>query len=235
MPYTFVAERAVVQDTATATNHPFVPTGTLTAGNLAILVFGSAGNITLGASDNAGNTWAVSKQQTNGTSHTICIAWSLLTSNITTSNTVTATTSNAQTAAGGLWEFSGAAASPADQTAGTSGTSTTPTGGTTAALTQADELVIAVFGAGQSAGATVTVSPNAGYSQPSAGEWWLAAGTFQRNINAIYGNVNSTAAVTPGETLTISSGTPAFAGATTTFMAAAVTDPVGNRLRRWRR
>lgn len=236
MAHTFVAERSVVQDTATATSHPFVPTGTVAAGNLAVLIFGAAGATTLGASDDAGNTWAIGKSQANGTSQTVAIAWSLLANNITTGNTVTATTSSAQSVGGALWEFSGSAASPADQTAGTSGSGNSLSGGTTATLTQADELVIAAFAWNQASGSTVTVTPGTGYSQASASESWLGAATFQRRVTAEYMNVNATTAVTPDLAETTSgTASPAWCGATVTFMAAAVAAPDSNRLRRWLR
>jgi hypothetical protein len=231
MPYTFVAERVVVQETTAALSHPFVPTATVAAGNLAVLLFGGAGAITLGASDDAGNTWAVAKQQSNGTGVTCGIAWSLLVANITTAKTVTATTSSSQTVAGALWEFTGAPANPADQTAGTTGTGNSMTGGTTATLSQADELVVMVLGWSAAAGAAVTTAPGVGYRQPSANESWHAGGSFNRKVSGEYGNVTATTAVTPGmDTTTVGTPSPAWAGATVTFMAA----PTGNRLRRWR-
>src|SRR4051812_22876858 len=119
MPATFVAERATLAETVAVTAHPFVPTGTLTAGNLAVIVFGIANAPAFSIADNASNTWAFAATSANGSSCKVGIAWSLLANNLTTGNTVTVTTTSFS-GGGVLWEYSGVlAVSPADQTGST--------------------------------------------------------------------------------------------------------------------
>lgn len=232
MPATFVAERATLAETSAVTAHPFVPTGTLTAGNLAVVVFGVANAPAFSIADDGGNTWAFAATSANGTSCKVGIAWSVLANNLTTGNTVTVTTTSFS-AGGVLWEYSGiTAVSPADQIGSTSGVGNSMTGGTTGTLAQADELVIAGFVWTCTNVATFTTAPGSGYTQPSANEV-MRTDPFPRAIAGMYGNVSSPNAVTPDFAETTSSTpSPTWAGVSTTFEAAAV--PAGNRLRRWR-
>jgi hypothetical protein len=213
----FVAERQQLAEVTGGGSHVFTPTGTLAAGNLAVACFAIAGAKTSsGASDTAGgNTWAVVKTQANGTSVTVFIAYSVLATQITTSNTVTLSTSGTDAGAGVLWEFSGVASgAAADQSAGSTGATTAMSSGATATLSQADELVIGAFGITAN---SKTFTAGSGYSQPSAGEIVTSAGSFVRQLAAEYEIVSSTAAVTADGTM---SGTGvAWAGAAVTFLA----------------
>lgn len=123
---------------------------TLTAGApagalVAVAIGHATNNAIAGVTDSRGNTYAIDKA-VGASAINAVVATSILATPLVAGDTLTITTAGAIGAR--CWDveaFAGLLASPLDQTAGATGSGTTP-GATTPATTQADELVLAVVG-----------------------------------------------------------------------------------------
>lgn len=134
---------AISTPLGSATTVTVQPTGTIPVGNHVILIVGTAtSNATITAADTQSNTYQVDVTE-NATGRTIFIVSAKVTTQLTTSDTITVTYNGsvAQRTVR-LLDVSGLAqTSWLDQSAHANGTSTTPSSGNVT-TTQADELLI---------------------------------------------------------------------------------------------
>jgi hypothetical protein len=228
-----IGERARHSSTASAATHAFVPTATIPAGSLAVIACGFSSGASATCADTKSNTWTRSITIANTATSNTAIFWSILTSDLTTSDTVTVTTGATATVLGGsLIVWSNMDPAPADQTATSTGTSnTTVSAGTTAALAQLEEVVVAVFCWALVAGTPPTFTPGSGYSQVSANDVFSvnnAGAAPLRGIAVEFRSVTDGAAQSPTGAMNNAGAGATWAGATTTFKALAdpPADPV---------
>lgn len=191
-------ERAAVSSVggAGATN-TFSPTGTLAAGNTAIII--AWANINKAASsvtdDAGGNTWTVDVTGGDGTRNFSFIS-SVLATQLTTGNVITINW-NPTTGGGSstfwLFEITGLSASPAyDVSAHSSGTGTALAVGPTATLSQADEIAFMIARSqsaapGWTKGATWTSPATATLGALSVAEWKIVAATTAVTADGTWG------------------------------------------------
>lgn len=233
MAITFAAERQQLSESVVTADHAFAPSATIAAGKLALIGYGCAGAPTFDTCvDSKSNTWTIEIAVNNGSNLGVVIAWSVLTSALLTSDTVTLhEAASTHAGSGVLWEVDNPHATPGDESLSGSGAISAMSVGPTGTLAQADEFAFALFGW---TAAAKTYTAGAGWSQPSAGEVIPGAGANIRQVAPEYQELASTSAITAeGQ---YSGGNVAWAGVVVTFMGAAAVvppKPIGNRLRRW--
>lgn len=146
------AVRAVFNGSVQAIN----PATTIAAGTVAIViahgggVFANGDNKLSSVTDSKGNTWVVDHTYgPNTTANSISFAHGIITTAVTSADTVTLTWTVSGNVNRSIWiqEVTGlAVASTFDTFADNTGNSTTPTTGPTATLAQADEIVFCTAG-----------------------------------------------------------------------------------------
>ncbi len=145
------------------------PSAGVTAGNTILLAVGCAKNatVTVSATDAAGNTYTVDKYVDGSalptkTPHVAILRASNVTA-LSSGQTITISFSpNVNYPIVAAYEYSGLISSPVDQTAGTSGTSTTPSSGATSSTAQAHDLC---FGAVFYGAASANFTAGSGYTE----------------------------------------------------------------------
>lgn len=144
MAIAYVGNRGSGSPTISTATTTFSPASTIVAGDLAVLMYAAAPTTarTLNSvTDTGSNTWTVDKQIQNGTA-LVVIASSVLTTQLTTGSTITATwsaTMVGQSPRYNCEEFSGVVtATWTDVTASATGSGTAVTAGTTAAAAAGD-------------------------------------------------------------------------------------------------
>lgn len=145
MAIAFVSARGAGNNATTATTIAVTPTGTISVGNCLIVATGQTSDTLTGVADTQGNTYQVNV--TNGANNrSTGIAHSIITTQLTTSDTITATFSTTTTDRSiTLAEFSGVlTTSPFDQGTTAAGTGVTPDSGNISTTT-AGQLLIGVF------------------------------------------------------------------------------------------
>lgn len=164
------------------------------AGNFLVLRGSGSVSVT-SVTDTKGNTWTIDKAA-GATPLPFLASTKQDVGTLTTSDTITVTYSSASNNRSAIIdEFSGVMASPLDQTQTAAGAGTSRTAGTTAATTQANELVVGCFVIGS---AETSFTPGAGYSSFTtpflgglSGEYKIVAATGTQNPTAT-GGVSAT-------------------------------------------
>lgn len=186
-----------------------VPAGAMIV--LEIANHNSAAVVPSSVTDSAGNTYTlISAINSSAVSETL--AYALNATALASGSTITITFPSTRNAAAAAYSVTGiATASAVDQQASnTTGSSATPSVGPTSATTQADELVIGLFGYSNSR----TFTPGSGYTALATVE---STGTV-RGTTGEYKIVSATGTQTPDGTFSSST---SFAGLVVTFKAAA--------------
>jgi hypothetical protein len=200
MAIAYVKELGKGTQTGTATTYVITLSATAAAGNLAIGRIGTGSTVTISSvTDSRGNTWTVDKTQGSGPSaHLVSTGQDVGT--LQSGDTITITISGSIAAGTAIFdEFSGMdiTSSRVDKTAGNSaGATTARDAGTTAATTQADELVVGAFAI---AGDETSLTVGSGYSHFTsdyindsatnsiAGEYQIVSATGTQNPTATAG------------------------------------------------
>lgn len=188
-----------------------VPAGAMIV--LEIANHNSASVVPSSVTDSAGNTYTlISSINSSAVSETL--AYALNATALASGSTITITFPSARNAAAAAYYVTGiATASAVDQQASnTTGSSATPSVGPTSATTQADELIIGLFGYSNSR----TFTPGSGYTALATVE---STGTV-RGTTGEYKIVSATGAQTADGTFNSSA---TFAGLIVTFKGAAAT------------
>ena len=208
--------------------------GACTAGNLLLYLFVCQSGATLSSVSGGGATWTITENPVNGASVCVAIAWAIVPGGgIADSTTITGTVSANNTrkcmalveiGVDGGWSWP---ASPVDKHTNATGSSTTTfSSGTTAATTQADELVICAFG---NAGNCTAFTAGTGYTvapyNSNTGLLVVSAGSTPRSLLAEFKIVSATGAQGDVSTNAVTTTAGTFAGAVVTF---APTGATGN-------
>lgn len=186
-----------------------VPAGAMIV--LEIANHNSAAVVPSSVTDSAGNTYTlISAINSSAVSETL--AYALNATALASGSTITITFPSTRNAAAAAYYVTGIATSGAvdQQASNTTGSSATPSVGPTSATTQADELVIGLFGYSNSR----TFTPGSGYTALATVE---STGTV-RGTTGEYKIVSATGTQTPDGTFSSST---SFAGLVVTFKAAA--------------
>ena len=194
-----------------ATTLAITTTAAVPAGAMIFLEISNHNNVLPSSvTDSAGNTYTL-VSAANGTTVAATLAYALNAAALASGSTITITWASGRNAAAAAYYVTGiATASAADQQAtNTTGSSATPSVGPTSATTQADELVIGLFGYSN----THTFTPGSGYTALATVE---STGTV-RGTCGEYKIVSATGAQTANGTFNSSA---TFAGVLVTFKAA---------------
>jgi hypothetical protein len=189
--------------------------GATTAGNLlvAVIAFRGGSAVTITPPAVTGNAWTLARRSDNGTTLTSAIYY--INGANSQSGASTWTLGSSQKATLNLVEYSGVLASSAlDQTALSSGTSTTASSGTTAATTQADEVAVVGISVANSGG-TLSAWTNSFAAVNNTSS--TGGGGASRNATYLASKIlSATGAQTTSATV---SSSLAWAGAIATFKA----------------
>jgi phosphatidylinositol-3-phosphatase len=230
---TFGAFNAVAGSTLSAS-----PASATSAGDALVATIRVRNTLTkpavISVTDSAGDTWVKAAAVTSGTQADGEIWYVATAGSILTSGSVTVTVGAGSAIAFTVLELTGASATPLDQVATSSGTSTVASSGTTPSTSQSSEIAVANIGwnatstpSGQTAGYTTTSIEQATVSGSAAGEqaaWRLLSATGPQTYAAtLSASAAWTGAIATFETNPTSTPTPSPTPTPTTTATATST------------
>jgi hypothetical protein len=208
--------------TASSVNGTFtssIPTGHTLVGAINTTVTGASPTVTV--TDSKGNSYTTAVVVTNGTTDTLAVFSTTVTTALTTSDTMTISFNDGTHIrfAVSVEEFDDVISPGLDKTASTTGASTAFASGTTAATTYANELVIGAFGFSSPSGKVITAG--SGFSGSTI--QGTAAGSSDRGVYVEWKYVNSIGTQAPTATANASA---TWAGAAATFRSQTIANQV---------
>lgn len=220
MPASAGTELTSYQSTGLATTHTTAALSAgAAAGDLVVVAAVLDGWTANSVTDTSGNTYTRTVNFAQGGGTTAVLAWTVVTTPLTTSSTITVTPSGSASAAIDVQRFTGVAASPLDQSAAAGVAGGTAIGsGSTPTTAQADDLLVGVSALNPST-ASVTPQVVSPVWSPTTTEDQVTIGASgKRRLNTYYRNVAATGAyaynATAGATIvTTAAGIVAFKAA----------------------